>query len=865
MSEAENFATATETVDKLEDLILRLEAGDSARQRLVDLLRTGEAKFKLLKSQLPAMLWTMDCQMRFTGVFGARMSYSDPHPTELLGQSLLDYFEVEDPDAFQSAAIELLNRGETAVYEFRHKNRAFQAHIGPLRERGTEVLGGVGVAVEITDRKLAETSLQSSEREYRALFETSEDFIYTFDLDGNFTSANNAARRITGYEVDELRQMNLAQVAAPEYRDTVRLMIESVLGGQPAGPYELEIVAKSGRRLWIEVSPRIQFVNGRPMGFHGVSHEVTERKKAELLERDRNQILELVTKNETLDTILSAINRMVERLEQRTVCSIWQVQEGRLCHAGTSSLPENFVRGFESLRIDPNGWPAAKAASLSKALTAGDIATDGLWEEYRDSALSQRLLASCCLPFFSGAGGVLGVLVTFYRTCHTPDRLEFTLLEAASRLAAAAIEHHAFIDQLSEKTGGPAPQPDAATPENSVSIEVAANPLTIGVLAGSKLLLDQIESTLRGLPVRVVMEASEINDWTGFTERLERFHPEVLLADIGLFGNAVEESVRSIRNSAAAPAVVALHTAADRDMILAVVRAGAREYIYPPVNAHLRRALERMLKDRDARRLNAGTGGKVVGFLSAKGGCGATTIACHIARELQRHTKQEVLLADYDTGAGMVRVLMKANSEYSMLDAAANTHRLDIDFFKALVSNGTPGLDVLAGPVLPNLKTLPKETNFRHILRFVKNHYDWVVVDLGRGLNSLSIGAMEEIDESFVVTTTDLPALLQAKRVVQSLFDEGYGSHRIHLIVNRSVKGGNPSPQELEKMLGVTLYATIPNDAEAVDECYTKRALADPSTPLGRHFAQLAGKISGAKPPEKKKRRFLSLRGRPKG
>ena len=857
MSEIEHTSSLTDAMDQLEGLITHLEEGAFARQRLIDLVRASEAKFRLLKTQIPAMIWTMDVEMRFTGIFGARVSYSDPPQAELLGQSIFEYFQTENPESLCATVSELMNRGETAVYELRRKQRVFQVHIGPLRERGTQILGGVGVAVEITDRKDAEAAVLASEQRYRELFETSNEFIFSFDLDGNFIAANGAAHRVTGYDIGELKQLNLVQMVAPEYRDAVRLVIGSLLGGQPAHATEFEVVTKDGRRVWLEVTPRLQFTNGHPTGFQGVSREITERKRAELLERDRGQILALIAKNETLDTILSGINRLVERHALQSICSIWRVAEGRLNHAGESRLPESFVRGFDGLQISSTGWPGARTASLGKFLTAEDASTDILWEDYREPALSNHLLASCFTPIMTQSGGVSGILAVFYKEPHSPDRYELEIFEAANWLAAAALEHQKLIDKLSEPPVQQTEGQPAAEGQAEIRVEVA--PLTLAVAVGNKLLSDQVEASLRGMPVQVVLASTDLSDWPGFLERLERLGPDVLLADISLFRDGVEQAVHAIRSSPAAPAVVVLHTVADRDLILTVVRAGAREYLYPPINVHLRNALQRILRDRETKTAPGHAAGKVLGFFSVKGGCGATTIACHVARELQRITTQNVLLADFDVSAGMIRHLMKATSKYSVLDAASNTYRLDSSMWKTLVSNGTPGLEVIASSAAPTLKSLPRDSNFRHILRFARNRYDWVLVDLGRGLNSRTMAALEEVDEVFVVTTPDVPALMQAKLVVQSLSDEGFGLNCLHLVLNRDWKG-SLSPEELEKALGLPVYDSIPFDGDDLDESYTKGELVAPTTSLGKHYARLATKVTGGPPPEKPKGFLPSLR-----
>ena len=60
---------------------------------------------------------------------------------------------------------------------------------------------------------------------------------------------------------------------------------------------------------------------------------------------------------------------------------------------------------------------------------------------------------------------------------------------------------------------------------------------------------------------------------------------------------------------------------------------------------------------------------------------------------------QKVLLADLDLDAGMVGFITKTKSVYSILDAVNNLHRLDIHYWKALVSNGIPGVEIVSSPM----------------------------------------------------------------------------------------------------------------------------------------------------------------------
>ena len=56
---------------------------------------------------------------------------------------------------------------------------------------------------------------------------------------------------------------------------------------------------------------------------------------------------------------------------------------------------------------------------------------------------------------------------------------------------------------------------------------------------------------------------------------------------------------------------------------------------------------------------------------------------------------QKVLLADLDLDAGMIAFITKTKATYSILDAVNNLHRLDLHYWKALVSNGIPGVEIV--------------------------------------------------------------------------------------------------------------------------------------------------------------------------
>jgi len=381
-------------------------------------------------------------------------------------------------------------------------------------------------------------------------------------------------------------------------------------------------------------------------------------------------------------------------------------------------------------------------------------------------------------------------------------------------------------------------------------------PLTIGLAIENRDLWEQAQACLAELPFRIIVEHQDIGDLSNFLDRLERMRPDVVLIDISSWKEPLEGLVSSIRASTGDPMIMALNTGADSDAILASMRAGINEYLYPPLQESLRRALEKRSVERSRRRDGASkTGGKSCGFFSAKGGCGATTLATHVAAELGRQNLK-VLLADLDLDSGMVGFITKTKSVYSILDAINNLHRLDLHYWKALVSNGIPGVDIVLSPLAMATKQQIKDDQIRHVLAFARPHYDFTIVDLGRSLSRMALAALDEIDDACLVTTLEVPALHQSKQIVQTLLDSGYGKNRIKLILNRSPKRLDITPGELEKMLGLPIFCMIPNDYAELYETYAEGRMLNRNCELGKQIGRLTAKLASLEEEKSEKKRF---------
>lgn len=110
-----------------------------------------------------------------------------------------------------------------------------------------------------------------SDYETRSELIRRREIVYLLDLAGNFTFLNRTGEQISGYSREEACRMNITEVVAPEFAASVRKQISGNVQGQFGTVLEIEIVAKSGRRVVLEVSTDVILRDGKPVEIRGIA------------------------------------------------------------------------------------------------------------------------------------------------------------------------------------------------------------------------------------------------------------------------------------------------------------------------------------------------------------------------------------------------------------------------------------------------------------------------------------------------------------------------------------------------------------------------------------------------------------------
>jgi PAS domain S-box-containing protein len=150
----------------------------------------------------------------------------------------------------------------------------------------TTIGNATGVALENArlyeeQRRLAAES-EVSERNYRTLFESTSDAIWAHDLEGNITAANEAAAKLTGYEVKELVKMNVKNFLSEESLRLAREMRVKLLQGEAVQqPYDQRLTKKDGTEASLMLTTNLVVSDGQPTGFQHIARDVTEGKRVQ--------------------------------------------------------------------------------------------------------------------------------------------------------------------------------------------------------------------------------------------------------------------------------------------------------------------------------------------------------------------------------------------------------------------------------------------------------------------------------------------------------------------------------------------------------------------------------------------------------
>jgi two-component system, cell cycle sensor histidine kinase and response regulator CckA len=241
-----------------------------------------DSQVQVFGDQRPAIFWSTDARLRITWALGEGLALLHREPAELVGASLPDLFQRQEPDRQFVEAHRRALEGHSASFRTVWNNRAFDVHVGPYRSSKGKILGVIGAALEITGRKREASTTDASEWRFRALIENSSDMIALVGADGMILYASPSTSRILGYSLDEFVGRDAFELIHPDDLERIRKVLADLVrmpGGTTVAEYRLR--ARDGSWRWIEGSGTNLLAKPSVQAIVVNYRDISERKRAE--------------------------------------------------------------------------------------------------------------------------------------------------------------------------------------------------------------------------------------------------------------------------------------------------------------------------------------------------------------------------------------------------------------------------------------------------------------------------------------------------------------------------------------------------------------------------------------------------------
>lgn len=292
---------------------------------------------------------------------------------------------------------------------------------------------------------------------------------------------------------------------------------------------------------------------------------------------------------------------------------------------------------------------------------------------------------------------------------------------------------------------------------------------------------------------------------------------DVLLLDASRDAHAELDALeRSGRTNGKLQTILAIDHEAP-DVLLRALRLGVREVVkVATLEQDLAEAMRRV-------RRNTQEGGerraKILSFFPCKGGAGSTFLATNFAYALSSNSELRVLLIDLNLQFGDAHMYVSdRKSLVSVSDIAREIQRLDLAFLRSTMIDILPNFGLLPAPEDPTHAREFRPAHLDTLLGVARDDFDYIILDLGRTLDTVTVRAFDQSDFVLPVMQLTLPFLREARRLLQLLKSLDYPPSKVRLLVNRYEKGGQLTTENVSQSLGMSPFALIPNHFSVVSD-----------------------------------------------
>ena len=293
--------------------------------------------------------------------------------------------------------------------------------------------------------------------------------------------------------------------------------------------------------------------------------------------------------------------------------------------------------------------------------------------------------------------------------------------------------------------------------------------------------------------------------------------------------------------------ILALSDNPSVDLIIQIMRAGAKEFLTVPIlKNEFFDAINKLISQlEEPKKINKC---KIISVFSNKGGIGKTSLASNLALELSKITKENVALIDMNFQMGDITTFLDLKPSFNISYMLENIDKINETFLLSTLERyKNSSLYVLADPPYFKQADTIHPKQITKLFNTLKETFSYIIVDAEASFDGKNIAALDNSDMILLVSVANLPTLRNTQRCLE-LFDKlGYDKEKTKIVINRYMENDEIKEDDIEKVLSKQIYWKIPNNYFAIMSAINKGvpvSIINSSTNVAQSYKDLAQHIS---------------------
>lgn len=344
------------------------------------------------------------------------------------------------------------------------------------------------------------------------------------------------------------------------------------------------------------------------------------------------------------------------------------------------------------------------------------------------------------------------------------------------------------------------------------------------------------------------LEVCQENDYSEAYKKIANYQGKsILLADLSSYKQQKLELILKVTKECQSCKVLALSDNPSVDLIIEIMRAGAKEFVpIPIIKSEFFESVNKLLSEfNETKKTN---NCKIISVFSNKGGIGKTSLATNLALELSKITKENIALIDLNFQMGDITTFLDLKPSFNISYMLENLDKINETFLLSTLERyKKTSLYVLADPPYFKQADNIQPRQITKLFNTLKETFSYIIVDAEASFEGKNIAALDNSDLVLLVSVANLPALRNTQRCLELFEKLGYDKEKVKIIINRYMENDEIKEADIEKVLSKKIYWKIPNNYFAIMTAINKGipvSEINDSTNIARSYKDLAQYIS---------------------